>query len=108
MWAHLDAAPLIFEPDYVGAAVLAYLRRRDDFDIEQGRPSSFVTWDRREFLNRHVPTLAELRGATGGSGAPVLIFEVPLTPEQQSELQVHSIGEFTDAICNLDKYYVYR
>ena len=105
---HLEGAPLVFEPDYVGSAVLAYLGRPDDYDLEQRRRSSFIIWDRREFLNRHVPSSEELHEATGGVGSPVLITEVPLTDWQEQSLQVHRIGAFTAAICDLDTYFVYR
>lgn len=104
----LASSPLVFEPDYVGSAVLAYMRRRDAYDLEVHRLSSFVVWDRREFLDRHVPTLGEWKQINGGTGAPVLITEVTLTSEQERRLGLQLLARYDDAICDLDNYYIYR
>ena len=34
---NLDSAPLVFEPDYIGSSILAYLQLPGAYDIEQHR-----------------------------------------------------------------------
>jgi hypothetical protein len=104
---HLDSAPLVFEPDYVSSTILAYLQRRDAYSVELRQPVSFTIWNRAELLERHIPTPAEMKIADNGS-LPVLITEKPLSPSQESTLQVHLIASFDGAIASFDNYYIYR
>jgi hypothetical protein len=105
---NLDSAPLIFEPDYIGSSILAYLQLPGAYDIEQHRVASFILYNRDEFLNRHIPSRAELDEASRGRGAPVLILEKPLTLEEEDGLKVHLLAAFDNAINPDDLYYVYR
>jgi len=105
---NLDSAPLIFEPDYVGSSVLAYLQRPVAYDLERHRLASFVLYNRDEFLNQHVPGRAELNELFAGSSAPVLIMGKPLTREQEDGLHVHLIAAFDNAINPYDLYYIYH
>lgn len=105
---NLDSAPLVFEPDYIGSSVLAYLQLPGAYDIEQHRVASFILYNRDEFLNRHIPSRAELDEASRGRGAPVLILEKPLTLEEEDGLNIHLLAAFDNAINPDDLYYVYR
>jgi len=105
---NLDSAPLIFEPDYVGSSVIAYLQRPEAYNLEQHRMASFVLFNRDEVINQHLPNRAELNQIAEGSGAPVLITEKPLTLQQEGELRVHLLAAFDDAINSYDRYYLYR
>jgi hypothetical protein len=105
---NLDSAPLVFEPDYVGSSVLAYLERPAAYDLEQHRLASFVVFNREERLNMHIPSRAELDEISGGRGVPVLIMGKPLTLEQEDGLKVHLLASFDNAINPYDLYYVYR
>jgi hypothetical protein len=104
----LDSTPLVFEPDYVGSSVLAYLQRPSAYDLEQHRLASFVLFNREEFQNRHIPSRAELDEVSGGRGVPVLIMGKPLTLEQEDGLQVHLLAAYDNAINPYDVYYIYR
>jgi hypothetical protein len=105
---NLDSAPLVFEPDYVGSSVLAYLQRPTAYDLEQHRLASFVVFNREERLNMHVPNRADLDEAYGGKGAPVLILGKRLTLEQEDGLKVHLLAAYDNAINPFDAYYIYR
>ena len=105
---HLDTAPLVFEPDYVGSSVLAYLQRHGAYDLEQHRMASFITFNRDEFVNQHIPSRTELDAISAGSGAAVLILGTPLTQEQEDGLKVRLLAAYDDAINPYDVYYVYR
>ena len=105
---NLDSAPLVFEPDYVGSSVLAYLQRPAAYDLERHSMSSFILFNRDEFLNQHIPSRAELNEASAGRGVPVLIMGKPLTLEQEGELKVHKLAAFDNAINPYDTYYLYR
>ena len=105
---NLDAAPLVFEPHYVGSSILGYLQRPSAYDLELHRQDSFVVWNREEFLNRHIPSRAELDEASRGRTYPVLILEKPLTLKEEDGLKVHMLAAFDNAINPYDLYYVYR
>ena len=105
---NLDSAPLVFEPDYVGSSVLAYLQRPGAYDLELRHQGSFIIWNRDEFLNRHVPSREELNEASGGKGVPILITEKPLTLEQEDGLKIHLLAAYNNAINSQDAYYIYR
>ena len=104
----LDAVPLVFEPDYVGTSVLAYLQRPVAYNLEQHSLASFVLFNRDEYLNQHIPSRAELDEVSAGRGAPVLITGTRLTPEQEDGLRVHLLASYDNAINPYDVYYVYR
>jgi hypothetical protein len=105
---HLDSAPLVFEPDFVGSPILAYLQLPSAYSFELHRQTSFVLWSRTEFLERHVPSPAELKMAAGSRVHPVLITVKALSPEQENSLHVHRLATFDHAINPFDNYYIYR
>lgn len=105
---NLDSAPLMIEPDYVGSSLLAYMQRPGAYDLEQHRMASFITFNRDEFVNQHIPSRAELDAIPVGSGAAVLILGTPLTQEQEDGLKVHLLAAYDNAINPYDVYYVYR
>jgi hypothetical protein len=105
---HLDASPLVFERDYIGSSILAYMHRPNFYNLEQHRPASFVVWNRDEVLQRHTPTRAEMKLLSDSNGPPVLITDKPLKPEDERHLGVHRLSVYDNAICSMEIYYVYH
>jgi hypothetical protein len=104
----LADAPMAFEPDLIGSSVLAYLQRPTAYDLELRRPTSFIPWNRAEYLNQHVPGRADMADFEDGRTAPVLITGRPLRPAQQAELGVHLLAAYESAANPYDAYFIYR
>lgn len=104
----MEKAPLVFEPDYVGLSVEAYLHSVDEYSIEEGRPISFTMWDRREALNQHIPSREELDAIAPHGPKPVLITAKPLKAQQIKRAQVAELAHFESRINEFDAYYIYR
>ena len=106
---HLDAGPLTAEPFLVIYPVLAYMERGSAFDLERHAESSLVIWNRQEFLSRRtVPSAEDLNSITRNGVRPVLITAKPLSPADLERLDLTLLISYTDSICTMDDYYLYR
>jgi hypothetical protein len=106
---HLGRANLVFQPFFVGESVLAYLQQPSAYDLTLGRQETFVIWNQEEYLSRLTDPDPEAFRALGRHGdPPVLITEDPLTPAEMAKFNVRQLASFTDAICTLDRYFIYR
>ncbi len=104
----LADAPLVFEPDFLGSAILADLGRSSAWSLELGQPQSFAVWNRAEYRNRHLPTPAEWAALTARLGpAPVLITASPVPESLLGELRLQSIGSFGRAMSG-DSFFLYH
>jgi len=105
---HLDHSPIVFLPDYIGGAVLAYLQRPTAYSTERRTQSSFMIWDKVEMRPHELPTKQELFLAAENGTNPVLITEGPLTNRQMSDLGMKFVAKFDGALNASDHYFVYK
>lgn len=105
---HLDRAPLVFFPDVIGEAVLAYLQRPSAYAVERHALFSYIVWDRIEGRPRHLPSKAEFSAAAENGRAPVLITSGPLPETETSALGVRCVAYFGGGLGGDGQYYVYR
>jgi hypothetical protein len=104
---NLNTAPIVFAPDFVSLAPLAYLERPNAYYVESHTLGSIVVWNKQEHLARHVPTPAELQAASPDGTKPVLITEKPLTDDQLTALGIKPLALFSGEI-GPDHYFIYR
>ncbi len=103
---HLDRATLVFEPDYIGSAILSDLQVASQYDLERQRRASFIFWTRADFLNQHLPTQAEWNSIRSQTGSAVLVTDKPVPPDRIQALRLQTLGAFSGSICG-DHFYVY-
>ncbi len=105
---HLDHAPIVFFPDVIGGAVLAYMQRPNAYSVERGGLVSFMVWDRVEARPRHLPSKAEVSAAAENGSRPIVIASEPLPGAEASALGVRRIASFGGGLGGDGQYYVYR